>query len=333
MPVAAQYYDGREARPRAVTLDIEQGLVIVLGDGIDRREPLAALQISDVLGNAPRLIRFPDNAFCEIADGHAFSRILAEHGRAPSAVSQWEGSLQWIVAAAIVFLFVLVAGYRYGIPFVAGLVAQQVPATWTERLSSEVLGLLDSQMFTPTALPKPRQEAIESAFRRLDLPEGAARERYRILFRKSELLGANAVALPSGAIVVTDELVTLASDDREILGVLAHEAGHVARRHGLRNVLQNSLVGVVIAWFIGDVSTIAAAAPTALIQANYSRELEREADAFAVNVLRTNGIPVRHLGDILRRLEKESGSEGSDAFQYLSSHPATSERLERLEAP
>jgi Zn-dependent protease with chaperone function len=333
MPVSANYYDGREARPRAVSLDIQQGLAVVQGDGIERREPLAALQISDALGSAPRLVRFPDNAFCEVADGEGLRRLLAEHGRVPSAVSQWEGSLHWVAVAAVVFVLVLIAGYRYGIPLVAGVVARQVPAGLTERLSTEVLDILDSQVFTATDLPKARQDAIQSAFRRLELPDGTPRDRYRILFRKSELLGANAVALPSGAIVVTDELMTLATDDREILGVLAHEAGHVDRRHGLRNVLQNSLVGVVIAWFIGDISTIAAAAPTALIQANYSRELEREADAFAVDVLRTNGISVRHFGDILRKLEQESGSAAPDAFQYLSSHPATSERLQRLEAP
>jgi predicted Zn-dependent protease len=87
----------------------------------------------------------------------------------------------------------------------------------------------------------------------------------------------------------------------------------------------------MVAWVVGDISTLAAAASTALVEANYSRELEREADAFAVDVLRTNGIPVRHFGDILRRLEQESGSSAPHAFQYLSSHPTTSERLQRLE--
>jgi Zn-dependent protease with chaperone function len=333
MAVSATYYDGREARPHPVSLDVNQGLVSVSGDGIERCEPLAALQITDVLGRAPRLVRFPDNAFCEVIDGEALRRLLAEHGRAPSAVSQWEGSLRWVLVAAVVFVLILIAGYRYGIPLVAGVVANQIPASLTERLSTEVLGILDTQVFAPTEIPNARQEAIESAFRRLELPDGASRGSYRILFRRSDLLGANAIALPSGAIVVTDELMALAADDREILGVLAHEAGHVHRRHGLRNVLQNSLVGLLVAWFIGDVSTVAAAAPTALIQANYSRELEREADAFAVDVLRTNRISVRHFGDILRRLEQESGSAESDAFQYLSSHPATSERLQRLEAP
>ena len=146
------------------------------------------------------------------------------------------------------------------------------------------------------------------------------------------MIGANALALPSGTIIVTDDLVTLARDDREIFGVLAHEAGHVDHRHGLRNILQNSIVGLVVAWFIGDVSSIAAAAPTALLEASYSRELEREADMYAVEVLRTNGIPVRHFAEILRRLDVDSGgSEISRAFDYLSSHPATSERLQQLE--
>ena len=99
-------------------------------------------------------------------------------------------------------------------------------------------------------------------------------------------------------------------------------------------MLQNSIVGLVVAWFIGDVSTIAAAAPAALLQANYSRELEREADAYAMQVLRANDIPVRHLADILRRLDAESGlSDASGALGYLSSHPATSERLQQLDTP
>ena len=233
----------------------------------------------------------------------------------------------------MVAILVLIAAYRYGIPLLAGLVATQVPARVTERLSSVVLGVLDTEMFAPTEIPRAQQDRIASAFGRLELPDDVPRDRYRILFRKSDQLGANAVALPSGTIVVTDGLVRLVADDREIIGVLAHEAGHVNGRHGLRQVLQNSFAGFLIAWFIGDLSTIAAAAPAALIEANYSRELEREADAFAVEVLRTNGIAVRHFGDILRRLEQESGSTAPAAFQYLSSHPATSERLKRLESP
>jgi Zn-dependent protease with chaperone function len=226
---------------------------------------------------------------------------------------------------------VCVLTYVYGIPMLAQAVANRIPYSATEGLSAEMLASLDKRMFTPTALAPERRAALEAAFSTLTLPPGAGK--YRLVFRKSDAIGANAIALPSGTIVVTDALVTLAKDDREVVGVLAHEAGHVDRRHGLRSILQNSLMGLVIAMVAGDLSSLAAAAPAALLEANYSRELEREADAYAVQVLRQNGIPVQHLANMLRRLDESSGTaQMAGALTYLSSHPATSERLAALDA-
>jgi Zn-dependent protease with chaperone function len=330
--VFASYFNGREATRYAVTIGIDAGGVFVSGDGIDRREPLTAVTISEALGNAPRLVRFSDGAFCEVTDSTGFRRLLSEHGVVPGRVSQWEGSFGWIAAGSVAFVGLLVAGYFYGIPIFAKVVANRVPAVATSRLSAEVLAIFDGQLFVPSTLPKARQQELDAAFRRLVLPPSTRGATYELVFRKSDLIGANALALPSGTIIVTDGLVELSRDDREILGVLAHEAGHVDHRHGLRNILQNSMVGLVVAWFIGDVSSIAAAAPTALLEAGYSRELEREADLYAVQALRANGIPIRHFADILRRLDTGSGgSEASRALDYLSSHPATSERLQQLE--
>jgi Zn-dependent protease with chaperone function len=332
--ICASYFNGREATPYAATIGIDAGAVVVSGDGIDRREPLVAVQISEALGNAPRFVRFSDGAFCEVTDNDGLRRLFAEHGVMPGRVSQWEGSLGWIAAGSVAFVGLLIAGYLYAIPFLAKVVANRVPVVATNRLSAEVLDILDGELFVPSTLPKGRQQELDAAFRRLALPPSARGATYELLFRKSDLIGANALALPSGTIIVTDGLVELSRDDREILGVLAHEAGHVDHRHGLRNILQNSIVGLVVAWFMGDVSSIAAAAPTALLEASYSRDLEREADAYAVQALRANSIPIRHFADILRRLHSESNpSDVSSALDYLSSHPATSERLRQLEAP
>jgi Zn-dependent protease with chaperone function len=332
--VFATYFNGRDAIPHPVTIEIDDGIAIVSGTGISRREPLAALQISEALGSAARLVRFPDGAFCEIADTDAIQQLLSQHGIGPGMVSQWEGSVRWVVAGAAMFVAVLVLAYLFAIPSLASVVAHRVPASATDWLGAQVLDVLDRQVFTATELSATRQTQLETAFARLRLPDGAAPTAFRLTFRKSDALGSNALALPSGTIVVTDGLVALAKDDREILGVLAHEAGHVIHRHGLRNMLQHSVVGLLVAWFIGDVSTIAAAAPAALLQAKYSRELETEADLYALAALQANGIPARHLGDLLRRLEAEAGeSDARRALQYLSSHPATSERLERLDDP
>ena len=245
--------------------------------------------------------------------------------------SQWDGIPRWLVLVPIALLGLLITGYVYGIPMLANAVAVRMPAVVTETLGNETLEALDRQVFMPSAISRERQQEIDGAFRRLRVPGGSTAS-YRLEFRKSDAIGANAMALPSGAIVVTDGLVTLARDDREILGVLAHEAGHVEGRHGLRGILQNSFMGLVMAWVIGDVSSIAAAAPAALLEANYSRELEREADAFAIRVLNANGIPLRYLANILRRLESASGASGmGSALKYLSTHPTTPERIRQLE--
>ena len=332
MTIPAGYFDGQSARRVPVILSIRDGVASVEGLEVNRQAPVAEIQIGDALGSAPRIVRFADGAFCEVTDVDGLRRLLAGAGIHQGGVSQWETSWRWIAGAVVVFFLVLFAAYRYAIPIVAEAVAYRVPAPASELISREVLEFLDRGLLTPSALPTARQDEVAAAFRRLRSHAIARNTNYRIQFRKSEMLGPNALALPSGIIIVTDELVALAEDDREILGVLAHEAGHVEGRHGLRQMLQSSIVGLVIAWYIGDVSSIAAAAPTALIEAKYSRDLEREADAYAAAMLRNNGIDVRHLIDLLRRLEKKAGADGiPEALKYLSSHPATSERLEQLQ--
>jgi Zn-dependent protease with chaperone function len=235
-----------------------------------------------------------------------------------------------LLLVPVLGIVLMVLAYVYGIPYVAGEVAERLPRSVRETLSRETMRSLDQDVFTPSALPGERQRSIESAFRQLKMPAGSTGT-YRLEFRKSETIGANALALPSGTIVVTDGLVVLAHDDREILGVLAHEAGHVEGHHGLRGIVQNSLMGLALAWIAGDASAVAPAAAAALMEASYSRELEREADAFAIEVLKVNGIPLGHLAGMLRRLETASGASGTPgAMRYLSTHPATEERLARL---
>jgi Zn-dependent protease with chaperone function len=142
---------------------------------------------------------------------------------------------------------------------------------------------------------------------------------------------------------VTDELVKLAPDDEAVLAVLAHELGHLNRRHSLRMLIQGSIVAGLVAWYLGDVSSVAAGLPTLLLQSRYSRAHEREADRFAATMLKANGIPPRRLADMLSRLEaahRDRAGKAADGAQedqqrpafadYYSSHPATKERIDAL---
>ena len=99
----------------------------------------------------------------------------------------------------------------------------------------------------------------------------------------------------------------------------------------MRGVIQTSIMSILVTWYVGDISGLAAAAPTALLEANYSRALEQDADFFAIEALQLNRTPVGFLIDILRRLDQERGRDGfTAATAYLSSHPATADRLELL---
>lgn len=234
--------------------------------------------------------------------------------------------------AGLVVVAMLIAAYVYGIPLVARVAADRFPASIVARIDTETLAALDRQVFAPSALPPDRQHTIANAFRTLKRPHGATTPE-RLVFRKSDAIGANAMALPGGTIVITDGLVALARDDREILGVLAHEAGHVAGRHGLRGIVQRSLVSMLLALAIGDVSALAAAATSSVLDASYSRNLEREADAYAIGTLSANRISLKYLADMLRRLDSAAGTSGMpSALRYLSTHPATEERIRQLEA-
>jgi uncharacterized protein len=80
--------------------------------------------------------------------------------------------------------------------------------------------------------------------------------------------------------------------------------------------------------YIGDVSTLLAAAPTALLQAKYSQDLEREADDYGAALLMQNGMSPALLAGALKKLA-ESHS-GATTGGYLSSHPSTDERMRHL---
>jgi len=322
-----------------VTLTLAGDRLRVSGGAIHREEPLHALRVSEPMGAAPRLVSFPGGAHCEVHDHPGFNALLERSGHVDSWVVRLQQRWRAALAAVVVTVVTLVAAYHWGLPALSEWIAFKVPETWLTQLGGGTLEFLDRRVLEPTQLPAARQRDLRRAFDRLVPPSGA-KARHEIMFRRGAGVGANALALPDGTIVVTDELVKLAGDDEEIIAVLAHELGHLERRHSLRMLIQGSIVGFIVAWYLGDVSSVAAGFPALLLQLRYSRDHEREADLYAAGLLRANGISPRRLGDMLMRLEdahrkgKESGTPPQGKPQpmpdYYSSHPSTQERVEAL---
>jgi predicted Zn-dependent protease len=334
--IPATYFDGRTSRPRAVTLRWHafDGVLEITGEGVAARQQRRDVTIESRLGRGPRFIRFADGGRCEVADNAALDEVIATWApqRAASWLHRMEASWRLVAIAVVVLGALMWAAIHFGLPWAARKVAFMLPAELTTALGDQTLETLDKTMLSPTTLTHERQLALRAQFDAF-LKAAGDTAPYKIEFRALKGQGANAFALPSGTIVISDELVLLAEDDREIVAVLAHECGHVRHRHTLRALLQNSAVVVAFALVTGDASSTAAfgsALPTYLLQTKFSREFEREADADAVEKLRAAGLDPGFLATMLGRLSAQHGEGGPSLPAYARSHPPTADRINAI---
>lgn len=333
-PIKAFFYDGKTSAKREVWVSLEApDRLRVRGDDLDRSYPVSAMRISPRIGNTRRSLYLPDGSQCEIENNDALDRFLKQQrkGSFHRFLHHWESKLSYAFLALPLTVLAVWGLANYGIPALARQVAFNLPPSTESRLGQEALKTLDQLLFSPSQLPDARKRELNALFDRMKraIRDGKA---CRLELRKSPKVGANAFALPSGIIILTDELAQLALRDEELVAVLAHEIGHVRFRHTLRHLLQNSATGLLIAALTGDIfssASLAAALPTALLEAKYSRDFEREADLFAMEYLKSQGIAPKYFADLLLRLQGQRDS-ANDLPNFLSSHPATEERINRF---
>ncbi len=329
------YYDGRVSVRRPVVVSVAAGMLEVRGGEVALSFPLAEVRVTPGVGSIRRFIKLPDGGLCDADDPAFLESVLASQGRAtgPSLVHRWEKSLAYVALALALTAAIVAAGVRWGVPALAKKVAFAVPVDVEARMGRESLAILDRFVFGPTAIPQARQNKLRRLFG--DVARFAKLDgNSRLEFRKGKAIGANALALPNGIVVMTDEMVKLARNDDELASVLAHEAEHVRGRHNMRHILQNSMTALIVAAVTGDIASISSLAstmPTALIDAKYSRDFEREADAAVAAYLGSRKIPLTRYADILGRLQAELDrkmpGDSTPVKNYLSTHPPTGERI------
>jgi len=343
-PIHADFFDGKSARRRQVSIVVSDGVVRVSGEELAFECPLAAVKISARMGKLPRRIEFPDGAVAVMQDNDGVDEAFAVTRQTTLAL-RLESHPVFVLAALVLTIALCWSGYQYGVPWAAREIAMRLPANLEADLAEESLKALDKYAFKPSELDAQRRQELTQLFTGVRSAAGQP-DRVRLEFRDGDWIGANALALPGGIVVITDQLEDLMDDDDQIAAVLAHELGHIQHRHSLRHVLQNSITGLLAMAVYGDVSAIAgiaATVPTTLVHTHYSQGFEREADNYAYGLLKNTGRSPRALGQALQALEegradKDNDQAGKDRkrhsrdFGYLSTHPATAERIKAAEA-
>lgn len=330
-PFHGQWSDGVRLASRAVTVACEGSVLEIAGLDAPNFVPLGQVRISDRLARVPRFLYLPDGASIETADNDAVDALVAPRGRHRlNVVIDWLERRSRVAALAAVLLVVSVASLGYfGLPIAARRAAHAVPANIERQAGEAALHTL-SGMLGQSQLDRKARQRVAAQMDRVSRARklsSAPRLEYRSMGQFP-----NAFALPGGILVVSDELVKLATDD-ELAAVLAHETAHWQLRHGAQIVFRSSAALLVVSMVTGDLSTLtgfAASLPVLLLQRGYSREFEEEADAYAVATLKQAGIDPRHLATILTKLQRARPGNGVD-YSYLSTHPSTDDRARKID--
>ncbi|WP_076999873.1 M48 family metallopeptidase [Variovorax sp. KK3] len=336
-----RFFDGRSTRPHAARLHVQgDQLLLAPAAGEDfeaLRLPLAHLRWPERTRHGGRLLQLPDGASVQALDVVAWDAWVAQLGRSESWVVRAQQNWRGVGLAVLLLIGAIAVLYQWGLPWAARGVTAAVPVRVDALIGAEVLESIDQSMLLPSALPREHQERLRAGFARMVKaahPDDAPAWKLEFRRGRDRRLGPNALALPGGTIILTDELVQLMpGDDDAVLGVLGHEFGHVRLRHAMRQLVQASAVGFAVSIAFGDYGTLIGSAPVLLATLGYSRDAEREADVESVRLMRAAGIHPRVMVGFFEAIErwrteqKRAGADDDAIGLAFSSHPATAERI------
>jgi Zn-dependent protease with chaperone function len=238
-------------------------------------------------------------------------------------------SLVLIILLTPLFLFFALF---YGMPFLSSEIANRVSQDSKEVISTNLLKKLEDEYFEESKIDYLEQEKLKKEFHKNLSDLNINSDNYRLMFYKSDIFGANAVALPDGTIVVTDQMISkLLNSPNLIMAILFHEVGHVEDNHGLSQIIQSLGIGLIITLIIGDAQGLSDAlvgSGFVLVQQSFSRKMEVEADIFALESLKKLEMPVEDFSNALESIMDLDEDAYSPYKNYLSSHPHTKKRIE-----
>lgn len=144
----------------------------------------------------------------------------------------------------------------------------------------------------------------------------------------------NAFATPGGYLYVYTGLLLAADNEAEVVGVLAHEAGHVVGRHSARAMVNaygiQAITQLALGKDPGTAAQIAAALVGGGVQLAHGRSEETEADEYGAKYAAGANYDPRGLITFFEKLQKMQGSTPG-VLKWLSTHPTNAERINHLE--
>ena len=339
-PVPAHWYDGQSALRRVGSIEWDADALLLrdCDGGVAHRLPPSDLAYVETTARHRVYARegVPDFRLHLPRD---LPPGLAAHLPANREYGGWVDRLG-LARAAVIFAGVSAAAVALFMT-APGWLGPRVPAAWENRLGEAMVGDLGGRLCsTPQA-----DAALEKLLAAVD----PAEEKVRAGIANIDMV--NAVALPGGQVLLFDGLVQEAESAEELAGVLGHEVGHVRERHVMTALLRQFGLSVLLS----GANTGVGDTVFGLAQMGYSRDAEREADAYARARMAASDISPIGTAEFFERMGREGGGESAgnsnagsnegsngdgdgsdtamrDPTSWIASHPSTVERARAYRA-
>jgi Zn-dependent protease with chaperone function len=313
----ALYFDGRTPTHRNVDVQTDrQGVRIEFEAGTTRIWRYEDFSVRQDRSHGPLRLEYGEfpPEILEIADPE-FGEVLGK--RLPKK------SLFLSVGFAMLAVLLVPAIIYWGIPLASGWFAYFIPVSIEKQVGQYVIDeVFPSRIVCKTDAGEQALEKLVSRLVPLD-----SEYVFQVEVVDSGLV--NAIAFPGGNILLFRGLLEKSPSADAIAGVLAHEMQHVFQRHGTENLLNQVALSGLFKLLTVEANAIAEtlfAGVRTLSLLKYTRELETEADALALQLLYRAGVDPVEMLAMFQVLKNHSSS----LPESISTHPDMSSRMEKL---
>jgi len=325
-----RFNDGRTSNVFPVTLKISDQNLEVTDENSGK--PIVSWRLEDmqvldeIKPNQP--VRFsssqnPDSRLT-LSDAQTIQNLV--HALPDQAKSSLRQTPSWGQVIAYVALVVAgLWGLYIGGPVILEVAANAIPISWEQKLGDKfikqfekIVGLNGGPSF---CVEHPGNVALDRLAARLTAQVDSP-FKFRIYVAKRKHV--NAFAAPGGHIVIFDGLLQKADSADEVAGVIAHEIGHIVKRHSVNAMLRGYGVSYVFDLVFGS-DGLASSAGQLSTSLSYGRDAEREADAVGLAILEKANISSDGFQNFFKRLSKKNNNLPG-IVKYLSTHPTPQSR-------
>lgn len=329
MKIEGFWIDSNSSKKHEATLEIKQeSFIIHLSNNVIENK-VSKLKIEDRLGDTLRTIILPDESIFLTQHNEQIDELFPKK----SILFYIESNFKIIPVFLVLIFCSIYIFYQYILPTTVKVISNNFPQKFTELISKKSFDYLDNNVLYASKISQIKQEEIRKVFNKITL-KLENKTNYQLYFRDFKIDNksiANALALPNGDIIITDELIKLSNNNEEINSILLHELGHIEYKHGLQNIINSTIISFIIVYIAGDINflgDLGITFGTFLLQNSYSRDFEIEADVFAFESMIDARIDPIHFSNILERITPSESNNFEEMYQYLSTHPLTKDRID-----